>query len=552
MGLRQVLRKIGSVQTAAVLIGTLTIVLMVSTSLEAVYGTSFAQTVFYRTRWFDLLLALLALNIVSATGVRYPFKRRHAPFLLSHCGIILLLLGAFAARQSGFEGRFVLAEGETSDAVKENGYQLTVTEGKTERIFAIGRPGRLRRPKEAPYFALVRLEENSAPQTSLEEDPAGPINPAVELRLRSPSMRLEETIRLAASSPYPELSSQAGLGPLRVFLRQQEEQRDPLKGVLKIFSSTGRLLAAFDPAETLDGRSISPQYRVENFRYLSFAAVAADTLINDPAGRPNPAVQLDIVDTEGVRERHTKFAFLPQLDSRHGNAAEGFPLRLELVPPIDVEDGAPFLLVARDTAGKWTYQAQDSYSQVYAPIEAGSVIKTNFMDFDLQVVSLLSRARITRKPVRMPGGGNAALALRDGQGLRWLFEDEGEILQVGGRSVRAILSRAISSLPFSLQLADFRKIDYPGTTRAAGFESDVVLQDSGAGVLLKRTIKMNAPLDYRGYRIFQTSYSQDAAGKEVSILTVSKNPGLSLIYGGGILILLGVIFLFYGQTVERQ
>jgi cytochrome c biogenesis protein ResB len=84
-----------------------------------------------------------------------------------------------------------------------------------------------------------------------------------------------------------------------------------------------------------------------------------------------------------------------------------------------------------------------------------------------------------------------------------------------------------------------------GTTNPSSFESDVILYDEKEGVTIERTIKMNKPLDYKGYRVFQASYIQDEEVGEASVFSIAKNPGIYLIYGGAIIILMGVITLFY-------
>ena len=56
---------------------------------------------------------------------------------------------------------------------------------------------------------------------------------------------------------------------------------------------------------------------------------------------------------------------------------------------------------------------------------------------------------------------------------------------------------------------------------------------------------MNHPLDYKGYRIFQSSYVKDPEAGEASIFTVAKNPGIPFIYGGAIVIFVGAFLVFF-------
>ena len=114
-----------------------------------------------------------------------------------------------------------------------------------------------------------------------------------------------------------------------------------------------------------------------------------------------------------------------------------------------------------------------------------------------------------------------------------------------GNKVMTGIVRKNSTVPFILELKDFRKVDYPGTNKPQSFESDVALSDPVEQIRIEKTIKMNKPLDYKGYRIFQSSYIQDPEHGEASVFTVAKDPGITLIYVGSGIMFLGVVLIFY-------
>ena len=58
--------------------------------------------------WFAALLGLLALNILAATLARFPWRRGHRGFLLTHAGVLVLLAGAMATFWAGAEGQLIL------------------------------------------------------------------------------------------------------------------------------------------------------------------------------------------------------------------------------------------------------------------------------------------------------------------------------------------------------------------------------------------------------------------------------------------------------------
>jgi len=61
--------------------------------------------------------------------------------------------------------------------------------------------------------------------------------------------------------------------------------------------------------------------------------------------------------------------------------------------------------------------------------------------------------------------------------------------------------------------------------------------------ILTKTIEVNDPLQYKGYAFYQSSY--DEKKLSWSGLQVVKDPGLWIVYLGFILLVLGVIFIFY-------
>jgi hypothetical protein len=113
---------------------------------------------------------------------------------------------------------------------------------------------------------------------------------------------------------------------------------------------------------------------------------------------------------------------------------------------------------------------------------------------------------------------------------------------------------------FALTLKHAQQLSDPGTSRAASFQSDVVLtyEKDGKQVNEDHTISMNNTLDYGQYKVYQANYRPltdpdtlrlvlDTRGKLVSLsgLTVSHDPGLYFKYAGSCLLVLGIAVMFY-------
>ena len=106
-------------------------------------------------------------------------------------------------------------------------------------------------------------------------------------------------------------------------------------------------------------------------------------------------------------------------------------------------------------------------------------------------------------------------------------------------------------LDFSIQLDDFRVSHYQGSGRASGYESDVHIIHKGVA-LPQSTISMNNPLDYEGFRFYQSSFEKDPTGKPIlSVLSVNRDPGRFWKYLGSLFIVLGIAHLFYLKKKKR-
>ncbi len=119
-----------------------------------------------------------------------------------------------------------------------------------------------------------------------------------------------------------------------------------------------------------------------------------------------------------------------------------------------------------------------------------------------------------------------------------------------------ILSYANRRIPLAkyasgleLKLLDFKVGRYQGTTRAASYESRVLVPEMG-----EVTISMNEPLYHKGLTFYQSSFDSDESGRPtLSVLSVNQDPGRWVKYLGSLLIVLGSIHLFYfKRKVARQ
>jgi ABC-type transport system involved in cytochrome c biogenesis permease subunit len=108
------LRAIGSLRLAVLLIALCVVVLAWATLLEKQNGADAARFAVYGTGWFAALFGLLGLNVACATFVRIPWGQRQSGFLVTHAGILILLAGCWATRQYGIEAQLPVLEGQSA------------------------------------------------------------------------------------------------------------------------------------------------------------------------------------------------------------------------------------------------------------------------------------------------------------------------------------------------------------------------------------------------------------------------------------------------------
>lgn len=100
----RILGFLSSLKLAVVVILLLTILSSVGTFVEAKYDATIAKKLVYDTWWMYATMGLLAINLTAVMMDRWPWKRRHVPFILAHIGILVLLFGSVLTAKFGIDG----------------------------------------------------------------------------------------------------------------------------------------------------------------------------------------------------------------------------------------------------------------------------------------------------------------------------------------------------------------------------------------------------------------------------------------------------------------
>ena len=134
----------------------------------------------------------------------------------------------------------------------------------------------------------------------------------------------------------------------------------------------------------------------------------------------------------------------------------------------------------------------------------------------------------------------------DGQLHIWEGESASEVVAPKGAGGEPVV---VARLPFAIHLDAFEIDYYEGTRMPAQFRSRVGVQDGGRET--KAVIEMNHELAYGGWRFFQSSY-REAPGRDLTVLSVSKDPGENVVFLGYFTLVGGMLVVMATRVAERR
>ncbi|OCL86914.1 Cytochrome c biogenesis protein CcsA [Aliarcobacter thereius] len=123
-----------SLKTTVILLSILAISAGVATFIENDFGTTSALFLVYNSFWYEALLVLTTINLIS---VIYKFKMwKNTARFLFHSSFVVILIGAGITRYVGYEGIVQIPEGVTTNEMISLEPYLQVTVEKDNNIIA--------------------------------------------------------------------------------------------------------------------------------------------------------------------------------------------------------------------------------------------------------------------------------------------------------------------------------------------------------------------------------------------------------------------------------
>ena len=101
-----------SLKLAVVLLAVIIVAAIAGTIYESSFDAKVSRAYVYGAPWFNFWLVLLGANLTCSALSRWPWRKHHVAFLITHLGIITLLIGSLIGRLGGIEGTTTLFKGE--------------------------------------------------------------------------------------------------------------------------------------------------------------------------------------------------------------------------------------------------------------------------------------------------------------------------------------------------------------------------------------------------------------------------------------------------------
>ena len=530
---KRLFRFLSSVRLAVILLIVLIVGIAVGTICESRFDAKVARAYVYEAPWFDAWMILLGTNLACAAWSRYPWKRHHTGFVITHAGIITLLVGALVGRMWGVEGTMTLFVGDDPSnrlvidspevRVNENGQTTEFPISLAHQRARDGHPVPLGTTPSGWKMTVTDYAEVllpvSSPQAVTENG-----TPALQVKLWSMGQNIDEWLW-----PKDPANSKIDLGLLAVECRLGEAPTAPPSA-----GPTGSRHASLVP-EGPGEISRRRQPPVAGFKTLS-------------PGRGDGNLATSGAPSWFHFAAMTSAAALKN-------------------PTPDLPPGDRAVIYLSD-AGKLSYYLQTKGGAVsQGELEPGKPMATGWGNWQMEVAQVLPLAvpstefkpipKSTKMPPReranLTNGVKVDFTRGDEHDEEWLASGwEVELPGDPATAPHAEFGPRIFPLPVSLSLQHFDVERNEGLDTPAGFKSTLEVRDA-VGNSAIGSCSMNEPMNFPDawwrrwtgltYKISQASWNPD--NLKQSSIQILLDPGWLFKWTGSLMVCLGIFTMFY-------
>jgi hypothetical protein len=564
---------LGSLQLALVLLATIAIACAAATIAESEFSSKVAQVYIYKAPWFILWLLVLCVNLFAVTLTRWPWEKKHTGFIITHYGIITLLVGAMIGLQTGFEGNVTLHKDKPPvRKITVNRSIIQVESPNDTALYVMpfdASTARLSEKKprtfEVPQSDLEIIADAFSDNLVKEETlvPAEGRQPGVALRLHSARMGQKLDFPFVLDPAAPQDRDLFGLATIRFQKDLPPPARPGNAETQMVFGKFAPVVQGESPTGirvvlSPDGRKIT---------IAPPDSAAATYLREEVMKKPIPTLGATVTVED----------YWPDFEMRDGKPATKSdqplnPAALVRVQPASAEpaDKKPTLLIAPGTDGIHYQLLRDGATLAGGRANSGESFATGWADWTAEVVSFFPQANIITRMIPGPPlakgdtgvpGFQARLVSPGNEDTekRWVPSGEITSLTDGKNVIRIGYGLELRPVPFSIRLVNFEVPRYEGTDMPSNFIASVEFKEDGTGFTKNGTARMNHPASFPGnlfanitginYKFSQAEWNPRDLGE--TTLQVLYDPGWLLKWIGSLAICVGITIMFYGKPKTR-
>ena len=568
----RVIHWLGSLQLALILLATIAIACAAATIAESEFSTKVAQVYIYKAPWFLVWLGVLCINLFAVTLTRWPWEKKHAGFIITHYGIILLLFGAIVGLQTGFEGNVTLhTDKPPIRKLTINRSIIQVESPNDSALYVMPFDAAAVRPSEkkprvfeVPKSPLQIIADGFSDNLIKEEKliPSETGFAGVMLRFKSQRMgqTLEMPLVLEGASPLEK-----DFFGLAKILFQSDLPKPTAASVPETQMVFGRFAPVVQEGEKPSGIQVllSPDGN-------KVSIVSPDT--TSVTYRRGDLMKQPLQSAGGTI---TIEDYWPDFEMREGRpqTKSDQPNNPAILVRIQSEavDSKPVLLIAPSEEGIRYQLQRGGATYASGAANTGDFFALGWADWEAEVIAYYPKATVT--PVVKPGpplpkgengvpGFRARLISPENKTAepRWVSSGDITPLTDGRHVVRIGYGLELRPVPFSLRLVKFEVPRYEGTETPSNFMATVEFKDNITGETKTGTARMNHPASFPGtlwanltginYKFSQAEWNPRDLGE--TTLQVLYDPGWILKWTGSLAICVGIFIMFYFKPKSRD
>ncbi len=565
----RVIHALGSLQLALVLLATITIAIGAATFYESAVSTKFAQAHFYKAPWFIAWLGLLCVNLFCVTLTRWPWQKKHTGFIVTHYGIILLLIGAVVGSKMGFEGNVTLhTDKPPVNRITTSHSVLQVESPSDGAVYLIPfdaetaqpsekRPRILDIPGSSTKLVATGFSHNLLESESLESSAAPEAGPGAAIRFASATAAQDLSMAFALNAG--EGSERDFFGLARIAFLPELPARET-----RMANESQMIFARFAPVVQGDGGSTGVSF--------SLSSDGQKVTATAPDGSSATYLRSEITDdpiqvggaTATLREYWPDFQIIDGRPATISPLPNNPAILVTVTGPAQAgTTGQPLLEMAPLPRGTGIrYQlSRDGIIYASGEGEPAGAIPLEWADWTAEVTTAMPRAAavttVSPGPESVEGvpGFFAQLRAPDGTAGpgKWIRSGSIETLALDLTVVRLGYGLEVRPVPFQIALKSFEVPRLEGTETPANFIATVEFTETATGATKGGVARMNHPASWPGdlfanltginYKFSQAEWNPQDLGE--TTLQVLYDPGWLLKWVGSLAICVGIFIMFY-------